>query len=570
MTTQVYDAKLQDFAHSDTWRLDTWVFQRLHHLLGQAAVNAALDAQLRAPGTIFFLHLLGTDIAGHAFRPNSEQYRRNIHAVDQGLKETVAALENFFNDKQTAWLFTSDHGMTHRGSHGAGDRSETETPFILWGAGIQARAHHHLQQADLCPLMASLLSIPIPVNSVGRLPVDLLNVSEARRLAMVRWNMRQLYAQLLTQQANMQQTRWLLRRFGPVADGTLVALKQRFDQAALADSSAAAHDLGRQFMALCLEGTRYYHTYDRSTLLMTLMLAFGLWLTMVLGHMQSFLQPRKDAFNVGLLSPRGCLTLLLTAAGYLFARRAPISYYVYFGLPIALLWMDAGHIRRGINQLQALVPWLMVSRQHLASAMGALTMLELLILSFHWRSVLSVLWLLQALRVVWPASTWAKATPAGRCWLISCLVLAVFPCLTTEYGQMPCVVFLTTAVAVLGYLWARQIPGWRPACRHPIFATQLFMVTVAGLVAVQADLTLLQQGILSWYIFPVAWSLLLLSLLVPTWLWQVRCFLYEPQLLLCGCLAAFFTSYLLLTIAYEVRMSRRAAVCAIEYPQNTL
>lgn len=71
------------------------------------------------------------------------------------------------------------------GSHGAGDKSETETPLVAWGAGVRGprlststdpssptswRLGHlsrsDVSQADVAPLMASLIGVPIPVNSV--------------------------------------------------------------------------------------------------------------------------------------------------------------------------------------------------------------------------------------------------------------------------------------------------------------------------------------------------------------------------------------------------------------------
>lgn len=57
--------------------------------------------------------------------------------------------------------------MTDWGSHGAGSAAETETPFILWGPGIKTNTTPmSIEQADLAPLMSTLIGIPIPVNSV--------------------------------------------------------------------------------------------------------------------------------------------------------------------------------------------------------------------------------------------------------------------------------------------------------------------------------------------------------------------------------------------------------------------
>lgn len=74
------------------------------------------------------------------------------------------------------------------GSHGAGSYHETVTPLLVWGSGLikssivddksfdldnygmpnqlYGRFRKDIEQADLCPLMASLLGVPIPVNSV--------------------------------------------------------------------------------------------------------------------------------------------------------------------------------------------------------------------------------------------------------------------------------------------------------------------------------------------------------------------------------------------------------------------
>lgn len=40
----------------------------------------------------------------------------NIRTVDKGVEEVVLLIEDFFeNDKKTAFIYTSDHGMTEWG-----------------------------------------------------------------------------------------------------------------------------------------------------------------------------------------------------------------------------------------------------------------------------------------------------------------------------------------------------------------------------------------------------------------------------------------------------------------------
>jgi phosphatidylinositol glycan class N len=82
--------------------------------------------------------------------------------------------------------------------------ANTETPLIVWGAGVRgpiperksirryssdsvatppAWGLNHLlrvdvEQADIAPLMSSLIGVPIPANNVGMLPARMLDTEE--------------------------------------------------------------------------------------------------------------------------------------------------------------------------------------------------------------------------------------------------------------------------------------------------------------------------------------------------------------------------------------------------------
>ena len=108
-------------------------------------------------------------------------------------------LEEFFgHDGSTAYVFTSDHGMTDWGSHGTGMPHETVTPLVVWGAGaaadrpgagygalpaLEGLRVEGVRQVDLAPLMASLLGAPVPRHSTGRLPRHLIAVSREQEAA---------------------------------------------------------------------------------------------------------------------------------------------------------------------------------------------------------------------------------------------------------------------------------------------------------------------------------------------------------------------------------------------------
>ncbi|KAI8995115.1 Phosphatidylinositolglycan class N-domain-containing protein [Gaertneriomyces semiglobifer] len=183
--TFMYPPESEDFSE-DASQLDTWVFEQFASLLDRAKQNSTLDTMLRQEKIVFFLHLLGLDTNGHAFRPNSPEYLNNINLVDAGMKIVEERLEAFYGDQATAYVFTADHGMSDRGNHGDGHPDNTRTPLIAWGAGVAGpaseseidgfkdewasiynlpTASHDVNQADIAPLMSTLLSIPVPMNS---------------------------------------------------------------------------------------------------------------------------------------------------------------------------------------------------------------------------------------------------------------------------------------------------------------------------------------------------------------------------------------------------------------------
>jgi hypothetical protein len=91
----------------------------------------------------------------------------------RGISKICSLMESFYGDSSTAYVFTSDHGMSNKGSHGDGEKDNTETPIVTWGAGMKSPgkirnkensespkewALDHLprfdvRQADVAPLM---------------------------------------------------------------------------------------------------------------------------------------------------------------------------------------------------------------------------------------------------------------------------------------------------------------------------------------------------------------------------------------------------------------------------------
>uniref|UniRef100_A0A8C4EI54 GPI ethanolamine phosphate transferase 1 n=1 Tax=Dicentrarchus labrax TaxID=13489 RepID=A0A8C4EI54_DICLA len=407
--THTYPAEEEDFASTDASRLDSWVFTQVKSFFQSAKSNSSLRASLLEDKNIFFLHLLGIDTNGHAHRPVSQEYLDNIGLVDTGIAELVSIVEDFFNyDGRTAYVFTSDHGMTNWGSHGAGHPSETLTPLVVWGAGVQ-NAHrvtepqsyndgkvkyfkflYYFPQADIAPLMASLIGVPIPVNSVGVLPLLYLNNSDQFKAETMYTNAIQVLEQFKMKMTQKKET-------------TLSFLFTPYHTPFHSPLSVSHQiSLCQSLISHALEGLVYYHTYDRFFLGCSVVLGFVGWTSYVVlvilkTHAGLNRHPSLLKQIPSHTLARLCICVTVVITMFLLIQRSPVTYYIYCLLPVPV--------------------WYSVLRDFFHRAMLTVGL-----------AVLSV----------WPflSGLFGKAKFRSLSWFLGCLCLAAFP-LMPVVGREP-------------------------------------------------------------------------------------------------------------------------------------
>ena len=149
VTTDTYDPALEKFfANQRISDLDTWVFDKVKDFFAKEKIESQQKILKSSDKLILFLHLLGLDTNGHSNKPHSKEFAANLKLVDQGVQDIVKICEEFWrHDGRTSYIFTSDHGMTDWGSHGAGMDHETQTPIIAWGAGIREPIEESLDKS---------------------------------------------------------------------------------------------------------------------------------------------------------------------------------------------------------------------------------------------------------------------------------------------------------------------------------------------------------------------------------------------------------------------------------------
>jgi phosphatidylinositol glycan class N len=469
-----YGAEMEDYSQ-DATQLDHWVFKRVKGLFTEAQTNKTLADALRQDKVVFFLHLLGLDMAGHSYRPYSPEYLHSLQVVDQGVKEISELFDKFYNDDRTAFVFTADHGMSDWGSHGDGHPDNTRTPLIAWGSGVAtpqtspgeiAPGHdgfssdwgldhirrHDVNQADVAALMAYLVDVDFPANSVGELPLPYLSADIGEKAAAYLVNAREILEMYRVKEAKKKSSQLRFVPFGPLSEDGKTAERRVADISALLEAGnyEEAIEETSALIKIALEGLRYLQTYDWLFLRALVTIGYLGWMAFAITTVVDLhvLQGRTQATRT--MAGVACFASVLIAmyASFL-ASGSPLAYYVYAFFPV-FFWEEVyarrqslatgskvlfGHIQDGsqaasfllsavvyIGIIQSLVRKPAVS----LSADTRLTSHDQALSYIH-REVLTGLFVLGS---AWPATYGFKFVqanaPLAGAWFVLCLLMSTF------------------------------------------------------------------------------------------------------------------------------------------------
>ncbi|KAL1705153.1 Phosphatidylinositolglycan class N-domain-containing protein [Schizophyllum commune] len=576
--TWSYDEEDEDFT-KDATALDTWVLDQLKTLLHNATQNPELDAHLRGDKVVFFLHLLGLDTTGHSYRPFSREYAHNIAVVDGIVREAEALLDDFYNgDGETAFVFTADHGMSVIGNHGDGNPDSTRTPLIMWGKGVRGplpdstpSSHdayslpwelghlyrRDIEQADIAPLMSTLLGAEWPVNSVGILPeVDALRpgflqptegektLAEAALI-----NAKVLLEQYrISHDLKKSHTLWF-KEFSPLESlvtdasgraGEYIA-ERAGEHIGTHDAQTSAYTEARasaaELIQLTLEGLRYLHTYERFLIRALAVFAYTGWAALMTLYI---FPPSPDAGKAGADAvrateadaratpatpsrPSGALeaafgSLLVGFFAFFAAQHSPWTYYLYVSFPVYFWYTFARDgrpvLRRLVTEAKARpgnLVW------HTCLVGGSLMAM---VTAYTQRYIWTVGYLV--IGFLWPATSWSatarsKMGYAAVLWPLACLASAVFPMLsvdkTESLGMILAggVCILATSYVVHG----ARVEATASLKTKQVFVLQALLIVLSMLVTASSVRSLQAKLGLPLVNQVVGWIVLVLSTLTP-------------------------------------------------------
>lgn len=342
------------------------MFDKTRDLFSAAAKNSSLDHALRQDKNVFFLHLLGLDTSGHAYRPYSKEYLHNIKVVDQGVKEITRLIEDFYNDGKTAFVFTADHGMSDWGSHGDGHPDNTRTPLIAWGSGVakpviktSGRPTGHedgfsadwgfdqvqrndVAQADVAALMAYLAGLDYPVNSVGELPLAYVAGDPKEKAEAAFANAQGVLEMYRVKEEQKRSTELRYRVFPPLADEQhsvehrVQAIRSTID----VNQYERAIAMSQELLHLGLGGLRYLQTYDWLFLRALVTTGYLGWIAFAFTTVidMHVLSGKTDTSRTPATTTAfGSLAIALYSV--LLVRKSPYTYYAYALFPL-VFWEE--------------------------------------------------------------------------------------------------------------------------------------------------------------------------------------------------------------------------------------
>lgn len=486
-----YPHEYEDFA-TDASFLDHWSFDQFEGLLNRSLDDVKLRQLLLQDKLVIFLHLLGCDSNGHAHRPYSSIYLNNVKVVDEIAERMYNLMESYFNDNGTAYVFTADHGMSDKGSHGDGHPSNTDTPLVAWGAGIRSPKflaytdkpddgfrfvddHRHdmptpqnwalegfervdVNQADIAPLMATLVGLPCPLNSVGNLPSHYLKLSKSDEVEAVLANTKQILNQFLRKSEQKQSSSLYFKPFKPLVNYSSVL--DRIEDLISARDYKTAMKYSEELRSMALAGLHYFQTYDWFMLMTTITLGYIGWMANLILHvLQSYttfpanllkrtqVYPKNTSMKVYI---GGCLFMGLSSI-ILLLEKSPPLYHAYVFMTI-FLWtrivQNYEFMKSAWRELFNM-PFKYIMNL-LISSVAALLILEFLVMSFFDRKLYT--WCFLALGILASVcgafSIEASPAVAIYTWL-ACWFLSVFTLMPAEIPENNNLVIFSGALIIL-------------------------------------------------------------------------------------------------------------------------
>ncbi|KAI9372739.1 Phosphatidylinositolglycan class N-domain-containing protein [Aspergillus egyptiacus] len=586
-----YGEEAEDFT-SDATALDTWVFEKVEELFASAKRDRELGAKLREDKLVFFLHLLGLDTTGHGYRPYSKEYLRNIKVVDKGVKKISKLVEDFYGDGKTAFVFTADHGMSDWGSHGDGHPDNTRTPLVVWGSGVATpkrpsydgpsghedgvsadwglhSVHRNdVAQADVAALMAYLVGLDFPTNSVGQLPLEYIDAAPREKALAAFANTQEVLEMYRVKEEHKKAALLRYQPYEPLADNGEDAVDAHLEMIrGLIDSGSYEHAIKESatLFVTALEGLRYLQTYDWLFLRTIVTLGYLGWIAYALTTVIHLHVLHGASESNRTRSSTIFFSSILVALFSIFLYQGSSWRYYFYGFFPVFFWEEVFARRKAFHAgREILLGHVRSVGDHVSFGFQLLLfvgVLEGLVHSYFERKVYTVCFCLGAL---WPLSYGFGFVEKHRAlvgtWAVGCLLMSTFTLLpANKVEDIDTITYGGGLMVLTGLLYllfedyiltsGPQSAAVSRTGSRIIMGMQLGMVILALIVTRSSAASLQARQGLPFGNQVVGWVVLVASLLLPFFhrLYANSHYLHRMMVIF----LTFSPTFIILTISYE-------------------
>jgi len=337
---------------------DYEMFYTSTKLFENATLNETLNNMLNQNKILFAHHLNYSDRIGHVYGPTSKRLKKHFKKLDKYFRQLEEDFNNFYKDNKTTFIITSDHGMNESHTHGDSDPNITRTPFIAWGAGIKHDKYideyinknginntdytkiikYEINQIDIPALISGLLGINFPKNSLGVVPIDILDISDEIKSKILLGNMRQIYEIYKIENDNKSKS-ILYRTFFPLKfiEQNIMDILNHMENN---DFKSSINKILKLIKTI-KEGINYVFNYDKLYLKFIVLFGHILYLIFILLFVEkraknelsdyffSFHKEKMTYISFG---------IYFFFIAFLFLKHSPFRYYIYTSFPCYFIW----------------------------------------------------------------------------------------------------------------------------------------------------------------------------------------------------------------------------------------